>query len=198
MIADSMTQPDKGAHAPEQFLSNSRLSLRRHLLAQRSAVPAAQRAAWDHSLQQQLLDKMQTLRPASLALYWPIRAEPDLRAVYAELHALGIQLALPWVVQAQAPLRFLAWQPGDAMEADSYGIPLPAQRTHLLEPAVILIPCVGFNAAAYRLGYGGGFYDRTLAQLPQALALGIAYPVAACEFEPDHFDLPMHEMLVAR
>ncbi|MBC3934831.1 5-formyltetrahydrofolate cyclo-ligase [Undibacterium sp. CY7W] len=193
-----MTQPDNGAHAPEQFLSTPRQTLRRDLLAQRRAVPAAQRAAWDRNLQQQLLEKMQTLRPASLALYWPIRAEPDLRAVYAELQALGIQLALPWVVQAQAPLRFLAWQPGDAMEADSYGIPLPAQRSHLLDPAVILIPCVGFNTTAYRLGYGGGFYDRTLAQLPQALALGIAYPVAACEFEPDHFDLPMHEMLVAR
>lgn len=158
-------------------------------------MPAEVRRHWDLQLQQHLLAWCEQHRPASLAVYSPIQAEPDLRACYAQLSKMGIQLALPWVVEKHTPLRFLAWQEGDAMALDEYGIPLPAQRERLLSPAALLMPCVGFNVQGYRLGYGGGYYDRTLAGLPACIALGVAYQCAASDFVAGVHDIPMHHLL---
>jgi len=78
---------------------------------------------------------------------------------------------------------------------DDYGIPLPAQREHFIVPEVLLIPCVGFTAHGYRLGYGGGYYDRTLALHTECRAIGIAYHSALSEFARGVHDIRMHEIL---
>ncbi|WP_223827269.1 5-formyltetrahydrofolate cyclo-ligase [Undibacterium oligocarboniphilum] len=190
-----MTQPSPTEHLPVMKASGERNALRRLLLQQRCQTAPSLRQQWDAVLMQKLLDWCRQQQPSSLAVYWPIQAEPDLRTCYPQLVSMGISLALPWVVQTDAPLQFLAWQPGDAMELDRYGIPLPAQRTDLLMPEIVLVPCVGFNADAYRLGYGGGFYDRTLAAFPSIRALGVAYHCAQADFLPGEHDIPMQWIL---
>ena len=116
-----------------------------------------------------------------------MREEPDLRDVYAELAAQGVQLALPLVVARDAPLQFAAWTPGEPLEVDAMGVSIPAQISAqgriMLNPEALLIPCVGFNAARVRLGYGGGYYDRTLAVAPRPLAIGIAYANGLASFD---------------
>lgn len=190
-----MTQANPDAHSDAMKPVNDRKALRKALLSARKSVAAEQRRIWDAQIAEGLMRWLQQRQPSSLAVYWPIQAEPDLRDWYPQMTAMGIQLALPWVVEKNAPLKFLAWQQGDAMELDEYGIPLPADKEKLIEPEILLVPCVGFNQQAYRLGYGGGFYDRTLAQLTSALPLGIAYELASTVFEPGEFDLPMSGIL---
>jgi len=96
--------------------------------------------------------------------YWPLRGEPDLRPWLARLHGEGLRCAMPVVVEKSGPLHFRAWQPGARMEKGFWDIPVPADPTELV-PQVLLAPVVGFDAASYRLGYGGGYFDRTLEQL---------------------------------
>ncbi|WP_189357117.1 5-formyltetrahydrofolate cyclo-ligase [Undibacterium squillarum] len=194
-ILNSMTQANPDAHSDAMKPVSDRKALRKALLSARKSVAAEQRRIWDAQIAEGLMRWLQQRQPSSLAVYWPIQAEPDLRDWYPQITAMGIQLALPWVVEKNAPLKFLAWQQGDAMELDEYGIPLPADKEKLIEPEILLVPCVGFNQQAYRLGYGGGFYDRTLAQLTSALPLGIAYELASTVFEPGEFDLPMSGIL---
>lgn len=190
-----MTQPSQSAHPELAELHQNRSDLRRYLLQSRRQLDAAVRRQWDAQIATHLLEWCRTERPASLAVYWPIQAEPDLRCCYAAISAIGIQLALPWVEAKEAPLRFLAWHEGDAMLKDDYGIPVPAQRNHLVAPAALLIPCVGFNADRYRLGYGGGYYDRTLPGLPASISIGIAYQCACAEFAPGEHDIPMSQII---
>ena len=190
-----MTQTASSAHNAQQKPAPERAGLRKLLLTRRRQTAAAIRRQWDDAIMQALLRWCARQRPASLAVYWPIQSEPDLRDCYRELTAAGIQLCLPWVTGKQQPLKFLAWQDGDAMDADEYGIPLPAQKDALVQPEAILIPCVGFNSQGYRLGYGGGFYDRTLAGLPAAVTAGIAYAIAEAAFVAEAHDLPMQRIL---
>jgi 5,10-methenyltetrahydrofolate synthetase len=123
--------------------------------------------------------------------WWPMRGELDLRPWLSGLAARGATAALPCVERRHAPLRFRAWQKGVAMSRDACGIPCPAEGA-ALTPDIVLAPVVGFDAACYRLGHGGGYYDRTLAQLPAARPIGIG-PAAArvATIFPQWHDIPM-------
>ena len=173
----------------------SRPALRKNLLALRRNTASTMRQQWDQAIADHLLRWCNLHRPASLGLFWPIQAEPDLREIYPQLQKMGIQLALPLVQAKQQPLLFLEWQSGDAMDTDEYGIPVPQQRERSLIPQVLLIPCVGFNSEKFRMGYGGGYYDRTLAKQPRPLALGIAYAQAQADFAAEAHDIAMDEIL---
>lgn len=127
----------------------------------------------------------------SLGVYWPIRSEPDLTEMYAELSERGVQLALPIVVDQDAPLQFAAWSPGAHLVKDSFGVSIPADLDRKISPEALLIPCVGFNDDNIRLGYGGGFYDRTLARQPRPLAIGIAYRLSRTSFTAGPHDVPL-------
>ena len=112
------------------------------------------------------------------AAYWPLGDEIDPRPLMTALHERGLRLALPAIRAAGAPLDFRAWQPGDALQAAGFGTREPLAAAPLLRPALLLVPLLAFDAAGYRLGYGGGFYDRSLALLRAAgdtLAVGLAY-----------------------
>jgi 5,10-methenyltetrahydrofolate synthetase len=163
-------------------------ALRRALLANRQAIAAEVRNRWDAAISRRVLAWWDANPVRVLGIYWPIRGEPDLRTVYAELAMRGAQLALPTILAKDAPLGFLAWQPGDAMVEDAFGVAIPATRDEL-RPDALLIPCVGFNDRCIRLGYGGGFYDRTLAVTPRARAVGVGY---ACGFAA--FDAAPHDI----
>lgn len=171
--------------------------LRRRLLADRQAVPEEVRRAWDEAICTRVIAWWEANPASTLGVYWPIRDEPDPRAAYEELTMRGVQLALPVVVARDAPLRFAAWSPGDPLRADAFGVPVP-EIVSSVQPDALLLPCVGFNAGRFRLGYGGGFYDRTLAQVPRPLAVGIAYASGLVDFNADPHDIALDDVITER
>lgn len=110
-----------------------------------------------------------------LGVYWPLRGEPDLQPLYLELARAGVKLALPLVLAPESALAFVEWVPGEAMVSDRMGVAVPAEQRVVDRPGVMLVPCLGFTAERYRLGYGGGYYDRTLEKAPRPVAVGVAY-----------------------
>ena len=117
------------------------------------------------------------LTQATLGICWPYQGEYDARPLAEAFHALGAQLALPSVVAKATPLVFLEWEPGAAMREGVYGIPVPAEACEVV-PQVLIVPVVGVGAQGDRLGYGGGFYDRTLAAIsPQPITIAVAHEV---------------------
>src|SRR5690242_2112103 len=141
----------------------SKAELRKSLLDARMRLSMEERAEKDLAIGQRLLALLDAHPVRSLGIYWPIMAEPDLRPTYEALAARGVELALPVVENRNAPLLFCAWRPGEALEQHAHKIPVPVNRSRVLEPELLLLPCVGFNARRFRLGYGAGYYDRTLA-----------------------------------
>ncbi|MDB5796554.1 MAG: 5-formyltetrahydrofolate cyclo-ligase [Paucimonas sp.] len=164
------------------------------LLAQRKAMSSSQRAAMNRALSEAMLAWCDGNGPALLALYMPMRGEPDLLQACEILVAKGTSLALPVVVEKNAPLAFAAWKPGDPLVKDLAGVDAPAQR-RLVDPDTLLIPCLGYNGDRYRLGYGAGYYDRTLAARPGVRAIGVAWSDSRVDFAPDVFDQPLHLIL---
>jgi 5,10-methenyltetrahydrofolate synthetase len=165
-------------------------TLRRVLLANRQAISAEVRGEWDEAIGERVLAHLAAHPAATLGVYWPIRGEPDLRKTYAELAARGMRLALPFIAAPDLPLRFAEWMPGDPLVKDALGVSIPATVIDI-QPDALLIPCVGFNAGNIRLGYGGGFYDRTLAVTPRPLAIGIAYAFGLADFEGAAHDIAL-------
>ena len=149
-----------------------RKGVRAQLLAARAARDAqATDAAIADQLDRVLADRFGGAKGLVLAAYWPIRGEPDLRPWMAR--QTGLRLALPVVVAPDQPLIFRPWSPGAPMRPGAWNIPQPDTDEQVI-PQIILAPTVGWDTARYRLGYGGGFYDRTLAALrPRPYAIGI-------------------------
>ncbi len=152
-----------------------RKAQREELLARRVALSVAERqeiaTAIGKALDALLVQRLPDVRGRVISGYWPIRSEPDLRPWLASLHERGAIPALPVVERRASPLVFRPWRPGAAMERGHWNIPVPA-TTETLVPDVVLAPLVGWDAAGYRLGYGGGYFDRTLAAR-QPLAIGV-------------------------
>lgn len=109
----------------------------------------------------------------TLAAYWPIKSEPDLRPWLGAMHTAGVHLALPAVAERGQPLLFRPWQPGATMLRGFWNILEPATEATVI-PDIALVPLVGWDGAGYRLGYGGGYYDRTLARIsPLTIGVGL-------------------------
>ena len=170
-------------------------ALRQALLAARRALPGATRGAWDTAIAQRLLDWCANANIAELAVYWPLHGEPDLHAAYARLAARGVTLSLPVVLEKQAPLAFASWTPGETMVKDGMGVAVPATLRLIPAPATLLVPCLGFNLERYRLGYGGGYYDRTLEHAPRPLTLGIAYGCLQASFASGPYDIALDHIV---
>ncbi|MFC5585780.1 5-formyltetrahydrofolate cyclo-ligase [Nitratireductor kimnyeongensis] len=175
-----------------------RKATREHLIAERLAIPAAERTRLAEEIAQKLERLIGDPSGRVVGLYWPFRGEPDLRPWLASLHDRGAVPALPVVVQKAAPLTFRPYRPGDRLERGVWNIPVPAVDKEIM-PDIIVSPLVGFDAANYRLGYGGGFYDRTIAVLPKRpLLIGIGYTFAEVPtIYPQPHDIPMNHIVVA-
>ena len=166
-------------------------ALRRTLLAQRQQLAPEVRQILDERIVAHVLAWWRGSGARCLGVYWPMRGEPDLRPLYRRLAEEGVQLALPMVVEKDAALTFTAWKPGDELVTQGLGGQVPAPGAAELRPEALLIPCVGFNVRRQRLGYGGGYYDRTLAVHPRPAAIGIAYAASRCDFEGDAHDIAL-------
>ena len=139
-----------------------------------------------------------------IGAYWPIKGEFDpLPALHrwkedGELmdEPQRRRIGLPVVDKVHKTLTFLAWYPGCPMEEDAYGIPKP-KDTELIVPTLLVVPCVGYGPGGYRLGYGGGFYDRTLAALtPRPFTVGVGYAHGWVPWlEPEPHDVPLDAIL---
>lgn len=191
---------DKAAYKAADTAADTALGLRAGLRAARAAMGPAVRAAADIRLAQHLAawtDAWLAGRRArgwtrhTVAAFWPIGSEPDLRGLYSHWAASDdVTLALPVVVRQAAPLVFRRWSVGATMASGAYGIPEP-DGDLVTAPDLVLVPLLGFTDAADRIGYGGGYYDRTLADWrAQGLAItsiGIAY---ACSRLPPGEHMP--------
>ncbi len=176
-----------------------RAALRQELLARRQAVSAADRALWNAAITRHLVDGFPQLASMAIGIYWPYKGEFDPRHAVRHFRARGATSALPEVVQKAAPLQFRSWWPGVAMARGVYDIPVP-HGTDLVQPQALIMPPVGFDAKGFRLGYGGGFYDRTLASItPCPLAIGVAYELSRVDsIRPQAFDRAMDYVVTER
>lgn len=169
---------------------------RQRLLSDRAALPVATRKAAAQAvaahLDAVLADRLGDLTGVTISAWWPIRSELDLRFWLAGLAARGARAALPRVARKNSPLTFRAWTPDTPMAREVWNIPVPAEGPDIL-PDVTLSPVVGWDRAGYRLGYGGGYFDRTLAALtPRPLAIGIGLDQARiATIYPQPHDIPM-------
>jgi 5,10-methenyltetrahydrofolate synthetase len=184
---------------PGADVARWRKAERKRLIAQRLATTPEARA--DHARQiGQRLDALIGNTPdLVVGGYWPIRGEPDLRGWLEALQRRGIRTALPVVVAQGEPLVFRLWRQGDRLERGVWNIPVPADGQEV-KPHITLAPVVGFDAGCYRLGYGGGFFDRTLAHLPAStVAIGVGYAEAEiATIYPQPFDIPMRHIVTER
>jgi len=199
MTGDSRIPRAIGA-LPDSAVSNiaqqqAKSLLRNTLKALRRAIDPATRHAWDDRIGARVIAWCRAHPHETLGVYWPLAGEPDLRPAYAEMAAAGVRLALPVVVERDAPLGFAEWIPGEATETDRLGVAVPSELRMIERPPALLVPCLGFNASGYRVGYGGGFYDRTLAPEPKPATVGIAYACQLVAFDGDAHDVPLDRMI---
>ncbi len=169
-----------------------RRAKRVELLARRKLLSFREREACGEKLTARLLAAVNLNEYPVLGFYWPIRGELDLRAVARRHVEAGGIAALPVVVEKNAPVELWQWTPDAAMQRGFWNIPVPAKR-NVVVPDALLIPLVGYDAAGYRLGYGGGYYDRTLAAAnPRPLCVGVGYADAVLPtIHPQPHDVPM-------
>ena len=182
--------------------SEEKRALRKVLIEQRLNMP-------DRMHRAELLQRVMRIwlvgRPDTvIGAYWPIKGEFDpLPALHrwkedGELldEPQPRRIGLPVVDKVRQTLKFHAWFPGCPMEEDAYGIPKP-KDTEVITPTLLFVPCVGYAPGGFRLGYGGGFYDRTLAGLqprPYTVGLGFAHGFLP-DHEPEAHDVPLDALL---
>jgi len=148
---------------------------RQRLYAARLAVSASRRAERSQAICAALDGVVGAVAGRRIAVYWPIRGEPDLRTWMHRSHETGARIGLPVVVEKNRPLIFRAWTPDCRMARGFWNIPVPAEGEAII-PDLVVAPLVGVDAGCYRLGNGGGYYDRTLVRIaPRPVIVGVGY-----------------------
>jgi 5-formyltetrahydrofolate cyclo-ligase len=169
-----------------------RRSERQRLLALRLGAPPNERRPWGKVIEARLRSLLACRPGAIVGVYWPFQGEFDPRPLIGWLIADGGTVALPAVVDKKGPLEYRSWKPGEPLVNGVWDIPVPANRDIVI-PTAVLAPLVGFDRECYRLGYGGGYFDRTLAALsPRPLAIGVGFELSQiATIFPQSFDVPM-------
>ena len=182
---------DPGPSEPRD-VARWRKAERERLIAARMALAVEVRAVATAAIADDLDRLISTAADVIVSVYWPIRAEPDLREWMRARWHRGTRIALPVARALRQPLEFREWRPDAPLARGLWQIPFPADGAQLV-PTVVIAPLVGFDAGCYRLGYGGGFFDRTLAALrTRRVAIGLGYPMAAIPtIFPQPHDVPM-------
>ncbi|MDP1557977.1 MAG: 5-formyltetrahydrofolate cyclo-ligase [Nitrosomonas sp.] len=165
---------------------------RTHLIARRAAVTEKDFHHWGEAITASLQQGFPVLQKSSIGLYWPIQGEYDPRPAMNCFLQCGATLALPTVINKHSPLYFSQWWPDAPLKKGAFNIPVPDNTAPVAIDAVIM-PMVGFDRQGYRLGYGSGLFDRTLAAMnPQPLVIGIAFELLYLDsVNPQPHDIPM-------
>jgi 5-formyltetrahydrofolate cyclo-ligase len=169
-----------------------RKARRAELIARRVAFGAGERQGWNERVGA-LLEQIVPVAPGAVIGYcWPFKGEFDARFAVRHWRERGATAALPEVVARASPLQFREWWPGTPMKPGVYDIPVP-DGTRVLAPDIAIVPMNGFDGQGYRLGYGGGYFDRTLAALERrVLAIGVSYEALRLPtIHPQPHDIPM-------
>lgn len=169
-----------------------RRAQRAALLARRTEMPRADREKFVSAIEPSLKKILTAMKPQTIGYYLPFKGEFDARSLVRALLDLGWSAGLPVVIDKKGPLEFRAWRPRIEMERGVYDIPIPKER-NLVTPSVLLVPVVGFDAKNFRLGYGGGYYDRTLAALrPRPTTIGVGFELSRLEtIYPQEHDISL-------
>jgi 5-formyltetrahydrofolate cyclo-ligase len=181
---------------PALDIARWRQAERKRQLDSRMALPLTDRVARDRQISATLTHAIGNFQGLTVSAYWPIRCEPDLRPFMAELTAAGAICALPVVVERGQPLEFRAWSQGEPLERGIWNIPVPAAGPRV-EPDVLIAPVVAFDRDCYRLGYGGGYFDRSLVALRNPYrVIGVGYSMAEIRtIYPQPHDVRMHSIV---
>ncbi|MDK4702093.1 5-formyltetrahydrofolate cyclo-ligase [Rhizobium sp. CNPSo 4062] len=165
---------------------------RQRLIGARIALPIAKREEYAGAIASYLDQIITDIDGKHVSLFWPFSGEPDLRGWMVALAARGADCLLPVVVAKAEPLIFRSWKTGERLERGVWNIPVPAEGKEAV-PDIVIAPLVGFDAACYRLGYGGGFFDRTLAALERKpLVIGVGFESQKIDtIRPLAHDIPM-------
>jgi 5,10-methenyltetrahydrofolate synthetase len=176
-----------------------RKSERTRLIAARVALDHAALERYRHAIDANLERSFPGLASAKLAFCWPVKAEYDARHLVRTLRERGALTALPVVVAPKQPLIFREWHPGVELAAGALDIPYPVNSPEVV-PDAVLLPMNGWDSGGYRLGYGAGFFDRTLASLPKKPAvIGVSYELARMDtIHPQSWDIPVDWVVTER
>lgn len=173
-----------------------RRTVRRDLVARRMSVDPDTRARVTRAVVRRLDGEVPVTPGICIGFYWPFRGELDLRPLIGDFLTRGAGAALPVVVEKKAPVEFWSWAPKARMKRGEWNIPVPAERAPVT-PDVLLIPLVGFDGGCYRLGNGGGYYDRTLAAMETTpLKIGVGFAFGRLDtIHPQAFDVPLDRIV---
>ncbi len=165
---------------------------RKRLIDARMSMPLEEHAAASEAITQHLGDRFPAASLPSLGCYWPFRREFNCMPLMQRIIDRGGWVALPVVLQKNHPLEFRRWTPETKMEAGVWKILHPAEGEPV-HPTALLIPLVGFDTAGYRLGYGAGYYDRTLSVFPhKPLTIGVGFELSRMPtIHPQPHDVPI-------
>jgi 5-formyltetrahydrofolate cyclo-ligase len=171
---------------------------RLRLYAARKAMTGEQRHEAARKISSGLDDHCAHHKPVLVGLYWPIKYEPNLLS-WAHAREQTLHFCLPVVVSRGQPLEYSLWTPGDLMRSGVWGIQVPARRDVVM-PDLVIAPLLGFDRDRYRLGNGGGYFDRTLAmRLDRPFVVGVGYASGELEtIHPRPHDIPMDLILTER
>lgn len=169
---------------------------RKRLIDARMAIAASDRARMDEAITTTVEQLIGDPQGKIVSAYWPFRCEPELRPLLRRLSAAGAQTALPVVLGKGRPMVFREWTSGARLERGVWNIPFPADGAEVA-PDIVIAPVVGFDTHCYRLGYGGGFFDRTLESLPHMpLRIGVGYAMQRLDtIHPHRYDIAMSHVV---
>jgi 5-formyltetrahydrofolate cyclo-ligase len=176
-----------------------RKNQRERLITARERVTPETLEAWRHRIDRSLELSFPGLAGAKVAFCWPIKGEYDARHLAKLLRDRGSVTALPVVVAPKTPLIFREWHPGVELSTGALDIPYPANSAEVV-PDVVLLPMNGWDQQGYRLGYGAGFFDRTLAAMQKRpIVVGVTYELARMDtIHPQSWDIPADYVVTER